>query len=99
MAYLLGTEMTDLANLDHSLAGATDLGFDRLITLLGKGLAGVDDGELFVGRTHRQVVEMLSKGRVASPRRQRLSSLEMRCIACLLVPCIYPARPMRATLG
>jgi TldD protein len=40
--------MTDLANLDHSLASATDLGIDRLAALLGEGLAGVDDGELFL---------------------------------------------------
>jgi TldD protein len=48
MAHQLGTEMTDLANLDHSLAAATDLGVDRLVALLGEGLAGVDDGELFL---------------------------------------------------
>jgi TldD protein len=40
--------MTDLANLDHSLVAATNLGTDELVRLLGAGLAGVDDGELFL---------------------------------------------------
>ena len=40
--------MTDLATLDHSLIAATDLEPDQLVRLLGGGLAGVDDGELFL---------------------------------------------------
>ena len=40
--------MTDLANLDQSLVAATDLEPDELVALLGAGLAGVDDGELFL---------------------------------------------------
>src|SRR5919106_5452776 len=40
--------MTYLATLDHSLVAATDLGPDELVRLLGAGLAGVDDGELFL---------------------------------------------------
>ena len=40
--------MTDLASLDHSLVAATDLEPDELVRLLGAGLAGVDDGELFL---------------------------------------------------
>ena len=40
--------MTDLAKLEHSLVAATDLEYDRLVALLGAGLAGVDDGELFL---------------------------------------------------
>jgi TldD protein len=40
--------MTDLGNLDHSLAAATDLEPDELVRLLGAGLAGIDNGELFL---------------------------------------------------
>ena len=40
--------MTDLASLDHSLVAATDLEPDEVVRLLGAGLAGVDDGELFL---------------------------------------------------
>ena len=40
--------MTDLATLDQSLVAATDLEPDELVRLLGAGLAGVDDGELFL---------------------------------------------------
>jgi TldD protein len=40
--------MTDLATLDHSLLDATDLEANELVRLLGAGLAGVDDGELFL---------------------------------------------------
>ena len=45
---LLEAMMTDLATLDQSLVTATDLEPDELVRLLGAGLAGVDDGELFL---------------------------------------------------
>jgi TldD protein len=45
---LLEVMMTDLATLDQSLIAATDLEPDELVRLLGAGLAGVDDGELFL---------------------------------------------------
>jgi TldD protein len=44
----VGTDMTDLATLDQDLVAATDLQPDELVRLLGAGLAGVDDGELFL---------------------------------------------------
>ncbi len=40
--------MADPANFDPTLADRFDIGPDRLIDLLGDGLGGVDDGELFI---------------------------------------------------
>jgi TldD protein len=80
MAYLLGTEMTDLANLDHSLAAATNLGFDRLVALLGEGLAGVDDGELFL--EYRETESLaFDDGRLKSAAFDTSSGFGLRAVA------------------
>jgi TldD protein len=80
MAHPVGTEMTDLANLDHSLAAATDLGSEQLVALLGKGLAGVDDGELFL--EYRETESLaFDDGRLKSAAIDASSGFGLRAVA------------------
>jgi TldD protein len=80
MAHQLGTEMTDLASLDHSLTAATDLGAERLVALLAEGLAGVDDGELFL--EYRETESLaFDDGRLKSAAFDTSSGFGLRAVA------------------
>ena len=72
--------MTDLATLDHSLVAATDLEPDQLVRLLGAGLAGVDDGELFL--EYRETESLaFDDGRLKSASFDASSGFGLRAVA------------------
>jgi TldD protein len=72
--------MTDLASLDRSLVAATDLEPDQLVRLLGAGLAGVDDGELFL--EYRETESLaFDDGRLKSASFDTSSGFGLRAVA------------------
>jgi TldD protein len=72
--------MTDLATLDQSLVAATDLEPDQLVRLLGAGLAGVDDGELFL--EYRETESLaFDDGRLKSASFDTSSGFGLRAVA------------------
>jgi TldD protein len=72
--------MTDLATFDRSLVAATDLDPDQLVRLLGAGLAGVDDGELFL--EYRETESLaFDDGRLKSASFDSSSGFGLRAVA------------------